>query len=55
MRAAPCLPWAAAATATATDHRRVQATWAADQQVKGVKDAVPVLGQLTNMVDAAQR
>lgn len=30
------------------------AAWAADQQAKGVKDAVPVLRQLTTLVDAAQ-
>lgn len=41
--------------AAATDYRRVQATWAADQQAKGVKDAVPVLGQLTSLVDAARQ
>ncbi len=40
--------------ASATDSRRVQAAWAADQQAKGVKDAVPVLRQLTTLVDAAQ-
>lgn len=43
-----------AAWAGATDYRRVQSAWAADQQAKGVKDAVPVLRQLTALVDSAQ-
>ncbi|MES2611892.1 MAG: TRAP transporter substrate-binding protein DctP [Pseudomonadota bacterium] len=42
-----------AAWSATTDHRAVQTAWANDQQAKGVKDAVPVLKKLTELVDHA--
>ena len=45
------LPW----TLLATNYQAVQATWAKDQENKGVNDAVQVLKQLDTLVRAATK